>query len=57
MSPPGFSENATYDDLMRADCTSCGVKEDKSVYWAPALYFHHADGGYELVDQIGGMLK
>jgi hypothetical protein len=53
----GFSMNATYEDLMAGDCTSCGVTQDKSVYWAPALYFHHADGSFELVPQIGGMLK
>jgi len=26
------------------------------VYWAPALYFQHADGTYEFVEQVGGML-
>jgi len=53
----GFNMNATYDDLMSGDCTSCGVTQDKSVYWAPSLYFHHADGTFELVEQIGGMLR
>jgi hypothetical protein len=53
----GFSMNASYEDLMAGDCTSCGVTQDKSVYWAPALYFKHAEGGFELVDQIGGMLN
>lgn len=53
----GFNMNATYDDLLSGDCTSCGVTQDKSVYWAPSLYFHHADGGFELVEQVGGMLS
>lgn len=41
---------------MNADCTSCGVTQDKSVYWAPSLYFQHADGTFESVEQVGGML-
>lgn len=53
----GFSETATYEDLRNGDCTSCGVLEDKSVYWAPVPYFKHANGTYELVPQIGGMLN
>ncbi|KAL1839072.1 hypothetical protein VTJ49DRAFT_1902 [Mycothermus thermophilus] len=52
----GFSESSTYEDLVNADCTSCAVLEDKSVYWAPSLYFHHADGRFEEVGQEGGML-
>lgn len=52
----GFSEKATYEDLINADCTSCAVTQDKSVYWAPALYFQHANGTYQIVNQVGGML-
>ncbi|KAK4191702.1 hypothetical protein QBC35DRAFT_295953 [Podospora australis] len=52
----GFSADATYEDLHNADCTSCGVVQDKSAYWAPVMYFRHEDGQYELVPQIGGML-
>lgn len=52
----GFSADVSYSDLANADCTSCGVAQDKSAYWTPALYFRHADGRHELVDQIGGML-
>ncbi len=54
--PSGFSESAQYDDLIFANCTSCAVTQDKSAYWTPAAYFHHANGSYELVPQIGGML-
>ncbi|KAK0635356.1 hypothetical protein B0T17DRAFT_485782 [Bombardia bombarda] len=52
----GFSEKATYDDLVNAECTSCAVTQDKSAYWAPALYFNHANGTYQAVEQVGGML-
>jgi len=52
----GFNENVTYDQLLAADCTSCAVQQDKSAYWTPALYFQHANGTYELVEQVGGML-
>lgn len=44
------------DVLKSADCTSCEVKQDKSAYWAPALYFQHENGDTELVDEVGGML-
>jgi len=52
----GFSESATYDDVMAGDCTSCAVTQDKSAYWTPAMYFKHSDGTFELVPQTGGML-
>ncbi|KAK3945169.1 hypothetical protein QBC46DRAFT_134366 [Diplogelasinospora grovesii] len=52
----GFSETATYDDLVNANCTSCAVTEDKSAYWTPAMYFRFANGTYQLVEQVGGML-
>ncbi|KAJ9131255.1 WSC domain-containing protein [Pleurostoma richardsiae] len=52
-----FSETATYDDLVSANCTSCGVTQDKSVYWAPALYFQdNSTGEFTLVEQVGGIL-
>lgn len=52
----GFSETSTFEDLMAGDCTSCAVVEDMSAYWAPNLYFRHANGTYQEVPQIGGML-
>ncbi|KAM7198054.1 protein of unknown function (DUF1996) domain containing protein [Naviculisporaceae sp. PSN 640] len=52
----GFSETATYEDLINGQCTSCAVRQDKSAYWAPALYFQHDDGTFEYVNQVGGML-
>lgn len=52
----GFSMSSGETDLKNADCTSCGVKQDKSAYWAPALYFMHENGDAELVNEVGGML-
>ncbi|KAL2157597.1 hypothetical protein VTH06DRAFT_5976 [Thermothelomyces fergusii] len=52
----GFGASATYEDLRNGDCTSCAVAEDMSAYWAPVLYFRHANGSYQEVLQDGGML-
>ncbi|EAQ90551.1 hypothetical protein CHGG_02486 [Chaetomium globosum CBS 148.51] len=52
----GFSASSTFEDLRNADCTSCAVAEDMSVYWAPAVYFKHLNGTYQEVKQDGGML-
>ncbi|KAF2971884.1 hypothetical protein GQX73_g1701 [Xylaria multiplex] len=53
----GFGMSATYDDLVNADCTSCAVKQDKSAYWTPAMYFLDSETGeYSPVPQVGGML-
>lgn len=52
----GFAMDVTEDSLRQSDCTSCAVTQDKSAYWAPALYFVHANGSAELVEQDGGML-
>ena len=53
----GFSETATYEDLMAGNCTSCAVTQDKSAYWHPAMYFKDAKTNtFELVEQVGGML-
>lgn len=50
----------TFEDLALVggakNCTSCGVVEDRSAYWTPALYFQHANGTVEIVQQVGGML-
>lgn len=52
----GFNENPTHADLFNGDCTSCVVTEDKSAYWTPNLYFKHANGTFQEVQQVGGML-
>ncbi|KAF6831661.1 WSC domain-containing protein [Colletotrichum musicola] len=53
----GISPTAQYSDLVAGDCTSCRVKQDRSAYWHPALYFQDAaTGQFEVVPQVGGML-
>ena len=47
----GFSQSSTYSDLLSSKCTSCGVEEDRSAYWAPAMYFIHDDGTAEVVPE------
>ncbi|KAF4586014.1 WSC domain-containing protein [Ophiocordyceps camponoti-floridani] len=52
-----FSESSNYTDLVNGKCTSCRVKQDKSSYWHPALYFKDSTTNkYEVVEQVGGML-
>ncbi|OJJ95429.1 hypothetical protein ASPACDRAFT_36013 [Aspergillus aculeatus ATCC 16872] len=52
----GFSMSANEASLKQSSCTSCAVTQDKSAYWAPALYFVHQNGDAELVNEVGGML-
>ncbi|KAI0914224.1 hypothetical protein F4823DRAFT_395083 [Ustulina deusta] len=53
----GFGISATYDDLINGNCTSCAVKQDKSAYWTPAMYFLDSETGeFSPVPQVGGML-
>ncbi|PWY79704.1 hypothetical protein BO70DRAFT_407241 [Aspergillus heteromorphus CBS 117.55] len=52
----GFAMSATEASLKKGSCTSCAVTQDKSAYWAPALYFMHENGDAELVNEVGGML-
>ncbi|CAI4210508.1 unnamed protein product [Parascedosporium putredinis] len=41
----GFSLTSGFDQLAGGDCTSCRVKQDKSAYWHPQLYFKDAATG------------
>ncbi|PYH90916.1 hypothetical protein BO71DRAFT_461155 [Aspergillus ellipticus CBS 707.79] len=52
----GFTMSSTEATLKKGNCTSCAVTQDKSAYWAPALYFMHENGDTELVNEVGGML-
>ena len=47
----GFGPTSKADDLLGSKCTSCGVAQDLSAYWAPAMYFVHDDGTAELVPE------
>ncbi|GAD91825.1 hypothetical protein PVAR5_0406 [Paecilomyces variotii No. 5] len=51
-----FAPIADQESLMKSECTSCAVTQDKSAYWAPGLYFIYPNGTAELVQQEGGML-
>ncbi|KAJ5089095.1 hypothetical protein N7532_007779 [Penicillium argentinense] len=51
-----FGMSTDFQSLRESSCTSCGVTQDMSAYWTPALYFMHTDGTAELVPEVGGML-
>lgn len=53
---PDFGMETSYESLVAANCTSCGVTQDKSAYWTPALYFIYPNNTAEVVEQVGGML-
>ena len=46
-----FTPTSKADDLLRSKCTSCGVAQDMSAYWAPAMYFISDDGTAEVVPE------
>ncbi|KAI0284872.1 hypothetical protein BC826DRAFT_973166 [Russula brevipes] len=49
----GFS--TSFADLRNAQCSTCKVKDDKSVYWIPNLYYQYKNGSFQAVPH-GGML-
>lgn len=51
-----FGMSSFEDVLTTSTCTSCAVTQDKSAYWAPALYFMDDNGTTTLVEQSGGQL-
>lgn len=51
-----FGVSTDMHTLRESSCTSCGVEQDLSAYWTPALYFMHANGSAEIVEEVGGML-
>ncbi|KAF8538786.1 hypothetical protein BDD12DRAFT_840894 [Trichophaea hybrida] len=52
----GLSKSCDSSQLRASTCTSCGVKEDKSGYWTPNLYWESPEGELKSLKQIGGML-
>ncbi|KAI9714898.1 MAG: hypothetical protein M1820_000187 [Bogoriella megaspora] len=48
--------NATYNSLFNSQCTSCEIQDDKSAYWSPLLYYHHANGSFEEVPHYGSVI-
>ena len=51
-----FSMTSDRSALRASSCSSCHVQQDRSAYWAPALYFQHSNGSFEQVKNDGGML-
>ncbi|KAG0123529.1 hypothetical protein HOY82DRAFT_637691 [Tuber indicum] len=51
-----FSESSLEADLLKSTCSSCQVKQDRSAYWTPVLYFQDEAGNFNVVNQTGGML-
>ncbi|KAF2476613.1 uncharacterized protein BDR25DRAFT_252744 [Lindgomyces ingoldianus] len=53
----GNSFNVTMDPAMdmaaASTCTSCTFKEDTSNYWTAVMFFHHKNGSYHRVRQVG----
>ncbi|SPO00740.1 related to glyoxal oxidase precursor [Cephalotrichum gorgonifer] len=51
-----FGVSSFFEQLAAGDCTSCRVKQDKSAYWHPQLYFKDdATNQYEEVNPLGGI--
>ena len=48
-----YATNAT---LFNSSCTSCEIQDDKSAYWTPQLYYHHANGSFEEVPHAGSVV-
>lgn len=42
----GFASKMDYGTTQASTCTSCPVKQDKSNYWAPMLYYERKDGKF-----------
>ncbi|CUS11857.1 unnamed protein product [Tuber aestivum] len=51
-----FSQSSLEEDLLKSTCSSCQVKQDRSAYWTPVLYFQDEAGNFNIVNQTGGML-
>ncbi|KAI1344295.1 hypothetical protein F5Y15DRAFT_108126 [Xylariaceae sp. FL0016] len=50
MGGSNFGVSVTGDELMKSDCTTAKIKNDKSNYWVPQLFFQDpSDGTFEKV--------
>ncbi|EOO03943.1 hypothetical protein UCRPA7_627 [Phaeoacremonium minimum UCRPA7] len=43
----------THDLAALSTCTSCTFKQDLSNYWTAVMFFHHKNGSYTRVPQVG----
>lgn len=49
----GFGFSTNFLQQRASACSSCPIKQDKSVYWTPKLYYMSEDGQFEDVPQAG----
>jgi len=38
-----------------SECSSCSIKQDKSAYWTPSLYWENPEGQFIALNQTAGM--
>ncbi|KAI0265892.1 hypothetical protein BC834DRAFT_824485, partial [Gloeopeniophorella convolvens] len=55
MGSNAISYTTTFEDLRNSQCSTCKVKDDKSAYWEPELYWQYPNGTFQSIDH-GGML-
>lgn len=56
MGGSAFNFSLTYAQTQAHHVrTTCAVSRDKSNYWVPTVYFRHANGSLESVQQVGGI--
>ncbi|KAI0065792.1 hypothetical protein BV25DRAFT_1594954 [Artomyces pyxidatus] len=55
MGGSNIGVSSTFEDLRASECSTCYVKDDKSAYWIPQLYYEFPNKTYAAVDH-GGML-
>jgi len=48
-----FGFTMDYAQARSSSCSSCPIKQDKSNYWTPKLYYQAADGTFESVPTVG----
>ncbi|KAH9055333.1 putative WSC domain protein [Lactarius vividus] len=54
MGSNAIGYNTQFGDLRSSQCTTCMVRDDKSAYWIPELYYQNGNG-FQAVDH-GGMV-
>ncbi|KAK4501816.1 hypothetical protein PRZ48_007625 [Zasmidium cellare] len=47
--------NATYETLFASECTSCEIRDDKSAYWTPEMYYQYPNGSFYEVPHHGAV--
>ncbi|KAI0245871.1 hypothetical protein BJV78DRAFT_1079384, partial [Lactifluus subvellereus] len=55
MGSSAIGYGTTFGDLRNSQCSTCKVKDDKSAYWIPQLYYQYKNGSFQAVTH-GGMI-